>query len=479
MISPSRRRRAQLPEVGAYTLHVVTARRMALDRRVWRAAVGALGGALVGAVLSRIFEFPVLAHLGSTLVAAAIGAALPVRPLGREALDSIADQVGLAYESGLTVLEREGAGGAPDEFGLAARVLEAGARSVRDYRRPQAPAWWLPAAVLALATLGLTYAFPRRVATAAPARTTEAVLTAEQEAGEDRPLERVGELDGRPEAASRAEGAAAQDQVGGVVDDRDALPPGTEVGNEALSRFLEALRQGESAPNSGAGSGAASSVGGGESADGGEPGQTGEPGTAAAEAPPPGGGDGGGGDSSGDPSDAGDSGGTEAAGAPPERTNGEASDEGAARPPAGAAQRATEGRATEDERGLSEGEEAAGGGGAQRPGDDDRGGGAEGGASGGDEGSSEAGAVGVGGASLEDAAEGGETAFLTGGVELLPGVMGAGPTNPAGRVRLPGASDVELPAGTPLGPYAEAAEEAVGEGDLPAGYQEIIRRYFR
>lgn len=479
MISPSRRRQAQAPEVGAYTLHVATARRMALDRRVWRAAVGALGGALVGAVLSRFFEFPMLAHLGTTLAAAAVGAALPVPPLVREALDTIAGQAGLAYESGLTVLEREAQGGAPDEFGLAARVLEAGARSVRDYRRPQAPAWWLPVAVLALATLGLTYAFPRRAATTAPARTTDAGLPAESEAGEDRPLERVGELAGLPEAASRAEGAVAQDQVGGAVDDRDALPPGTEAGNEALSRFLEALRQGESAPNSGAGSGAASSVGGGESADGGRPGRTGEPDDAAAEAPPPGGGDGGGGDRSGDPSDEGTPGDTQASGARPERTNGEASDEGAARAPAGTAPRATDGRATEDDRGLSEGEEAAGGGGAQRPGDDDRGGGAEGGASGGDEATSDAGAVGVGGVSLEDTAEGGETAFMTGGVELLPGVMGTGPTNPAGRVRLPGASEVELPAGTPLGPYAEAAEEAVGEGDLPAGYQEIIRRYFR
>ncbi|MCO5174384.1 MAG: hypothetical protein M9914_09365 [Trueperaceae bacterium] len=479
MISPSRRRQANAPEVGAYTLHVAAARRMALDRRVWRAAVGALGGALLGAVLSRFFELPMLAHLGFTLVAAAVGAALPVPPLARKALDTIADQTGLAYESGLIVLEREAEGGAPDEFGLADRVVEAGARSVRDYRRPPAPAWWLPVAVLAVATLGLTYAFPRRAAPSTTARTTEAGLPAEREGGEDQALERAGELAGRLEAASRAEGAAAQDQVGGgATDDRDALPPGTEAGNEALSRFLEALRQGEATPNSGAGSGASSPVGGGESAEGNQPPRTSEPNTAAAEAAPPGAGDGGGGTGSDDASDDGTPGGTQAAGARPEEQNGVTGDAGAARPPDGTAPQVADGEAPEGDRRLSEGEEAMGGGGAQLPRDDDRGGG-EGGASGEGEGADEAGAVGVGGVPLDDNAEGAEPAFVTGGVELLPGVIETGPTNPAGRVRLPGTSEVELPVGTPLGPYAEAAEEAVGEGDLPAGYQEIIRRYFR
>ncbi len=479
MITPSRRRQPNEPKKGSpYTLHVAAARRMALERRAWRAAVGALGGAVIGAVLSRFLELPVLAHLGLTLGAAAVGAALPVPSLVREALDTIADQAGLAYESGLSVLGRAEEGAAPDEFGLAARVLEAGARSVRDYRPPRAPAWWLPVVVLALATLGLTYAFPRRPAPEAPSRTTEAGAPADREDDVDGPLERVGELAGRPEAASRAEGAAAQEQVGGAVDDRDALPPGTEAGNEALSRFLEALRQGEPTSGAGAGSGAASSTGGGDGADGGRPGETGEAEGAAADAPQPGGGEGGGGERSDDASEEGTPGGTQAAGARPEGPNGEQADDGGARGPDGATAQGTDGQATEEDRRLSEGEEAMGGGGAQRPGGDDRGGG-EGGAAGVDQETSEAGAVGVGGGALQDTAEGGEPAFMTGGVELLPGVVEAGPTNPAGRVRLPGASEVELPAGTPLGPYAEAAEEAVGEGDLPAGYQEIIRRYFR
>lgn len=481
MISPSRRRRSvKAKGSDAYTLHLVTARRMALDRRALRAAVCGLAGALLGAALSRFIDVPLVAHLGLMLAAGALGAALPVPRLERAALDTIADQAGLAYESGLTVLESRADGAPTDDFGLAPRVLEAGARSVLDYRRPPTPAWWLPAAVLAAAVIALTYAFPvvgtRAVAAQGPATS----LAQEQGDSVDQPMDRVGELTGQPEAANRAEGAGTPEQLGRTVDDRDALPPGTEPGNDALSRFLESLRQGESSPGATPRSGAGEGSGTGDGADG-APGPTNET-QAQGRSPdsPRSGGDSGAGNDAGQDETGTEPGGETAA------TSQAATDAGSeddvdesmsGSPTAGRDPRERAGEGEEDRR-LSEGDEAAGAGGGQQRGDDARGGG-EGGASGGEEGASEAGAVGVGGTTLDDSETADGPAFAAGGVELLPGVVQTGPTNPAGRVRLPGSSEVELPAGTPLAPYAEAAEEAVGEGDLPAGYQEIIRRYFQ
>ena len=63
--------------------------------------------------------------------------------------------------------------------------------------------------------------------------------------------------------------------------------------------------------------------------------------------------------------------------------------------------------------------------------------------------------------------------------EFLEGLLGLGPETPAGTIRLPGATEVELPPGRSAGEYTRAVERAVTEGSIPVDYQEIIRNYFR
>jgi hypothetical protein len=66
-----------------------------------------------------------------------------------------------------------------------------------------------------------------------------------------------------------------------------------------------------------------------------------------------------------------------------------------------------------------------------------------------------------------------------GEAEFLEGQLSGAAANPAGSVRLPPFSDVELPQGSSTTEFTRAAERAVTEGQVPLEYQEIIRNYFR
>ncbi len=495
MISPSKRRRSELRTDEAFTLHVTSARRLATRERIWRASLGALIAAVVMVVLGLFVPVVLAVQLAGLVVGAAIGALIPARPQTRRALAHIAAETGLAYESALDLQTRRahaaadaseaGAPGRADEFGLEARLLERARRSVRDYRPESAPPWWLPVAIVALAVVALSRIVP---GLAAPTQPPSATASAAAEPVATEPLEFGDDLTPALPAAGRAEAPSAAKAPGSGAETRDALPPGgSEAGNEALSRFMEALRQ---SPSDGKGSGdqAAAAPGSASSersleSDQQRAAQRGEQPLEPAESPPgtrPG-------DqsseqaSSRDGADQEGSQGDQGANARPSADPGQSADDtGAAASRQGEGQPGAEGTADDsagDERKLEEGGQAVAGGDADQPGGSDSGG--EGGTRLSGAGDEMAGAVGTGGGEVPDDGTAPEGAFAAGAVELLPGVVLDGPVTPAGNVRLPGDDQVQLPPGVSLAPYATAVEEALGEGDLPAGYQEIIRRYFR
>lgn len=483
MIAPSKRRSAEPVRGALLTLHVATARRLAAQRRAWRGSLAALGGSVLVAVVARFVPVPPLTHLALVAVAGMSGAALPLPSLRRPALDHIARQAGLAYETALGLPPAEAA--AADPYGLRAQLVERAGLSVRDYEPPAAPAWWLPVLALALAVVVLTQALPRQAASSTGAAEGSAAPAGEPLEPEAAP--QGGELTPVQEAPARADGAGAPDLDGNTLDGRDAIPPGgSEAGNDALSRFLEALRQ-QSGQGGEGGEGGAAAIGAAEA----EAPAEGEPagaGAGAAEVPAgaddrsasPGAGEGA---SPGTNEAAGDEraeGGEDGGGPgrqPGTEPGGEAAEAEGSAAGQGAPPQARDGQdAGADERGLTEDDQAAGG--AREEGATPGGGGDSGVSVGGSQGEGDS-AVGVGGGAVADGEDAQGTGLLAGGVELLPGVLLPGPTTAAGNVRLPGDDQVELPPGTPLAPYLTAAEEALGEGDLPAGYQEIIRRYFR
>ncbi|HRQ10353.1 MAG: hypothetical protein WC972_07010 [Trueperaceae bacterium] len=499
MISPSKRRRSAANMGAEFTLHLTAARRLATHKRLRRAAVGALGLALVGAVVGFFMPVSLLAQLAGLVVGAAVGALLPVRPQTRPALSHIAATTGLAYETALGVQAHRdgptpGATGTGvrdrvDEYGLEAQLIRRAGRSIRDYRPEPTPPWWLPVATLALTVVALSRMVPGLSESTRPPPVAATTDTAEAVA---EPLEFGDDLTPALPAAGRADAPSTAVAPAGGTETRDALPPGgSDAGNEALSRFLEALRQ---SPPDGRSSGEQAGSGGPQGAGDGSlagdirsaPSRA-EPAPEASEVPPatdqtqqrseqaPGsrqagaegdranqGTDARQGAEAGQDADSGqDAGGTRAdessqgGGAGAEEPGAEGADEGAR---------------------LDEGGQVVAGGDTKRPGEEGAGG--EAGTEPGGAGDDLAGAAGAGGSEVPDTGAAPEGA-LAGGVELLPGVIQDGPLTPAGNVRLPGDDQVQLPQGVELGHYATAVEEALGEGDLPADYQEIIRRYFR
>jgi len=504
MISPSKRRRSQVDAGAEFTLHVTAGRRLAARKRLWRASVSALTVALVGAVVGLFLPLPLVAHLTGLLVGAAVGALLPARPQTGRALSHIAEATGLAYETALEVQARR-AGPAPgsaassvkagardsaDEFGLEAQLLRRAVRSVRDYRPESTPPWWLPVATLALTVVALSRIVPGLSESTRPPPST-ATIAADPAASE--PFELGDDLTPALPAAGRAEAPSTARAPAGGTETRDALPAGDSgAGNEALSRFLEALRQ---SPADGRSSGEQPDSGGAPaSAEGSFAGDIqptpgrGEPAPEAAEAPPATDADrqpseqASGSGEAGHEGDRAEQGAGSRQGA--ETVQGaeagqDANGTGAADPRQGGGPGAerSEAEGVDQEARLEEGGQAVAGGSGERPGEEVAGG--EGDLEPGGAGDDLAGAVGTGGAEVPDTGTAPEDALAAGGVELLPGVVQGGPFTPAGNVRLPGDDQVQLPQGVELGPYATTVEEALGEGDLPAEYQEIIRRYFR
>lgn len=500
MIAPSRRRRTEPPPDATFALHLVAARRLATARRTTRGALGALAGAAVALLVGVWFVVPPPYRLAAALLGALVGAALPLRSAAREALDDIGRRTGWAYESALELLERRSAAadaarGAvpsageptfPDEFGLEAGLLARARRSVADYAPAPAPRWWLPLAVLALALTALPSLLTR------PAPPSTAGGSSGSPAATDRPPEgaAVDRLLDLPSVAGRAEDPGATRTDAAAPSAADPLRPGASGSGDALSRYLEALRQAD---------GSSSQAGGPGGSGGGQPGSDG----AGGEAPMGDSGGTGPGTPTGGAGAPAGAGGT-APGTPDTDAHGEGAAPGADEVAGGnaSAQAGGEAQETGDPAGQTTGAARATRPGAEDPRDAPDPGETEGtrgdmgigfgspeegqreapaGATAAGTGGEEAGAdgsPGAGGAMLVDDAERSDV-LVGGGVQLLPGVILDGPTTPAGTVRLPGDDMVELPVGTPLAPYGTAAEEALGEGDLPAAYQEIIRRYFR
>lgn len=473
MIAASRRRRTERGD--AFRLHEALAARASLSLRLRRGAVLAL----VASVLALVLGLGVAAHLLAVAAGLVAGAALPVRGAREEALAYIRGRAGLSYETALDVMS----GREQDEFGLRAAVVDRARLAVRDVRPEPAPAWWLPALAVALGLVLFSLAGPLagRGGTftggpAQPGGQPPAAATPAPEAGEE--LEAPSPPGAEPEPAGdgSAPDERGADEAGGGP---GSAPPGSGGQSAApLSRFLDSLRERpESAPppqpeeprgDDGAGAvpraqgAAAPGQGGGEAdqvelqrvpadrgdqgGDAGQPGEEGDGRPGDQEGEQQGGGDepgreqaagggdeGGGEEGGGAPGPSGQPGAEDGTGPDPgggqeegpggETTVGAAPEEGGMPPEGGDAVWAGAGPGAENQAGVAEGQSA-------QP-------------------------------------------------ELLPGVLQDGPENPAGTVRLPGDTDVFLPAGRAATDYQAAAEEALTEGDLPLSYQEVIRRYFR
>lgn len=484
MISPSKRRGPELQPDATFRLHLVTARRLAGSERVRRAAYGALAAAVVVGLIKLLWPVGLAVHLGATVLGAIGAALIPVAPQTRRALDQIARTTGLAYESALAIIDSRAEyagtvlGDQSDAYGLEASVIGRAKRSVADFKPEQGPQWWLPVSVVALAVVLLSQFLPTATNAGGTVGAGPTTTANNSDSTLPQPLE---ELVPALPASSRADAPEVPDSLGGAADSRDALPPGgSDAGNDALSRFLEALKQGQSASEPGAGQG-----GPGDSRDLSEqvapegarmpqpttPGDAAETtgATATAEAAGEGAGQ-----SQNDAERSSPDAQTQA-GAETGKDETQPDAEGnSGQQVAGGGRTQEEGRG---DRGLTEDDEVAAGPGAgdeQGPGAGDE---ASAGVGGGEDGPE--GTAGAGGAELADDGVEPDALFSAAGAQLLPGVLLDGPTTPAGNVRLPGDDQVELPPGTAFAPYATAVEEALGEGDLPAGYQEIIRRYFR
>ncbi len=474
MIGASRRRSAlgqRLP--AAFDLHVREARMAALHRRLLHAALAALGFAAVALFLPLTTPTRALIVAGAAL----LGAVFPPRSSLERTLESIRSQTGLSYETaielagqphGAAVLAgtpEPGRMNLPDPYGLHTAVIERAKLAVRGYERPQRPAWWLPALVVAAALVALPELVPVGPSNArGGAATPPQVGSQTGQAGPEQPAEPAPPEPPAPGQVEAPLTPPRPDEERGEEPVTD-LPEGDAGGQAPLSRFLQSLRErpavGDGAPTEGSDSPADGEDARRETEAEREAGEGGE-------------------NTLGDPSDEPTSGSSSDETANPNTADGgqEQSDQGAEDEAAGEDGSAL---ATDEQQGEA-GEQPS----AQQPdgGGLEQGGGGEDGAQGLQQGGEDPGAgsdgadsAGLGGA---DGAEGSlDPQGVAGQPDQLFGVLQDGPENVAGSVRLPGSTEVELPPGTSYAPYRSAAEEALTEGDLPLDYQEIIRRYFQ
>ncbi len=469
MIGSSRRRSAVGRQAAGPTLelHLREARLARLHRRLLHASLAALAGAVVALFM----PLGLPGRLWVVLAAAALGAAWPPRRGVQAVLASIRAQTGLSYETALGLQHRSPpASEAPatpadvsaDPYGFEAAVVQRAALRIRGYESEPRPAWWLPALVLTAALLVLPdLVLPSALGGAGSPATPTAVGSGGGPEAQPAPEPAAPEPPdpGRAEPPGAAPNRNEDDGDTPVTD----LPEGDVDGQAPLTRYLQSLRE-RPASSGGAADGAASDMDapeaerrlGTDDRDAGE--RTGR--------------------REGDPSGnerterstdegGGPDGGHESGGAEQAEDDGGAGGEDSADTEEDGAQQVVQPGGDQQQSGQS-------GGGSDEAGADSLQASGEG-----ETGSDAEGAESAGGGGSDAAEEALDPEGASGMLERLQGVLQTGPESVAGSVRLPGSTDVELPAGTSYAPYQSAAEEAITEGDLPLDYLEIIRRYFR
>jgi hypothetical protein len=440
-----------------------------LNRWRWSAAGFAGGaGALVGSFAGWLLGLTPGAHFGLLLALAllAAGAARSLRPQrgGERALAWISERVGLAYETAWSLQhQRPPKAGLAEDLAAAVRVQ--GRLAIRDLQPPAVASWWLP---LLSAAIGVwLWALVAGPPLPAPAGWSPVPASQPPNLGQP-PLVASDEL-GAPEvtaAEAEADTSLAPTDERAAPSDSGAPPGGTgseapsgdgqAAERETFERFLERLRERSSTePQPLASATAASDGEQGEdppptlpASDAGErrdpsDGPTAESPQGDAEA------DGAGEEApvAGDPGP----GEIDEASADGELGEGESPALGDALEPGGEAagerDAPNEGSLSDEAAGLPEGgdAESQGGTGVGAPGS----------------------ATTLDEASLTDP-------------EPLPSLIGPGPEQAVGGVRLPGAPPADLtPEGAAPLEFQRAVERALLEGDLPAPYQEVIRSYFQ
>jgi hypothetical protein len=433
-----------------FTVHLQLARTQALNRRLNRAAVLLL----LAALLTWLFKVPLALQLPVVLAVGAAAFAWPVRGVQAWSRNWIRAYAGLAYETALQLEE------APrDSFGLRVTVRAHARTAMARMERPQYQSWWLAGVVLAALVLLLPAlqfnspwnltASPRpspgsSAPPAAALQDEEAADAAAEQEAEGTDEADLPEPSGRREAAGPDGAQGAIDPAAGAGDDKAVLdrfldnlrprPPEQDV-QQVEAASTQPLGAQAGAPPAGEAEAQedATQQAGGQPEAGSEPGDTAENAAAANDEN--------GGHSTAE---------TEAAAA---------SEEGEEQP----------GGASAGDDATEQGQDPQAGDSAMAEGDtlDEGGNGA--GSGGGTDDSAGAGSSGEPTPGLSAAGE----------AEFLEGQLSGAAANPAGSVRLPPFSDVELPQGSSTTEFTRAAERAVTEGQVPLEYQEIIRNYFR
>lgn len=428
-------------------LHLRVQRRWGVERRGRRAGVTAVAAAAVGAFLG---VGPWL-HLGLLAAAAGLAAAWPVRGDERRALRWVGDRVGLAYETAwehaADADATQPASPSSPAVALRAAVAVEGRLSIRDLTPPPVAAWWLPLGVLALGLWAWAALAGPPGAGGTPWSGAQPP-SASSPSGPPAPAGEETALD--PATADEPEAQLPPTPSEARGGEAGSAPAGGEGGGEggdgaaserdALERFLDRVRQRqpdevptrvtpaelglEPDPDAEEAQvpGDPDDARAGERPDGADAERAGDPGDADADE----------GEGSGEPGE------TEAGGTAPAPEAPEGTDAGDSLAP-----------------------DAEGGIGASEF----------------DEGGDEA-TAGLGVGAAGELGPGTDPA--AGEPEPLPSIVGPGPESPVGGVAMPGIAPTDpFPSGTAGGEFRRAVEEALGEGDLPAPYQEIIRNYFR
>lgn len=422
--------------------------------RAWtRSHRAGVAGAVAAAVsaIAWALGLPAPLHALAVALSAAVAAVWPRRDRRASALRWLGGRVGLAYETALEAEDRE------DPHGLLAAVRTQGRLVVRDVAVPSTPAWWVPAALLAFtlwawgAWVGAPWSPPWGAAGdpgGPPPTTSVPPPTLDAEAPADPAPETVAPPETGARAGDGADGARAG---GGDADGGGAAGAASE--RDALERFVQNLREREAEAAALGGAADVDEATEAEDEPSGDAATTTgrEPGTELPTGPraPDPGGDGERAEGDEAPADA-DAEGSGAGGEGDQAGEGTPGGDGAT-PDAGA----PEGAAGEG----PEGDGAAGAAGVD-PGDE------------------------TGQAGLGAGAEGEAGAPATEGLaepEALPSLLGEGTETPIGGLVLPGvAGDAEaFPAGPAGAAFRRAVERALGDGEVPVSYQEVIRNYFR
>jgi hypothetical protein len=467
MIGPSRRRGASSPSRD-FSLH----RRLARARDRHRRLRVSVAAALFAAVLVWAFGLELPVRAASVAAVAFAAWFVPMRGSDAWALRWIGSRAGLAYQ---TVIETEGQA---DRFGLR-EVLEERARTgLARLEEPRHPAWWLPLLALTLGVLLL----PELSSLSPAGPGSGSLLPSDGQPGSPvgRPPEQDDEIapESLEERRARLEGEPGE-AGRGARQDPEANPADGGGEQAALERFLRNVRERSDTEDreqnvgqdGSAGradgrprDGAADRTSGGERGEGQGLRRDGEESTDGARP---------GADSEEPAEDRGGEGTNPFA----QAGSSEGEQTGPGDGPAEQAEPDEAGAGQQPPREQSAVEDAQAQGSEARS-DEARGneaGGTEGGAGTGLEPGEGAGAG--AGSSLERPVEQGEGA--RGEPLFLEGDLRPGEVTPGGAIQLPGADDVELPAGRLAEDYRQEVERAVSEGRIPLEYQEIIRNYFR